>query len=134
MLQIKVNIMFKNTSAFTSYSVNDIAKARKFYSEVLGFDVSEPMDQLAFKLSGGHDVFIYGKPNHEPATYTVLNFKVDSVDKAVDELTAKGVVFEIYNYPELKTDNKGISRDNGGPVIAWFKDPAGNILSVLEEK
>ncbi len=126
--------MFKSTSAFTSYSVNDIAKARKFYSEVLGFDVTEPMDQLAFKLSGGHNVFIYAKPNHEPATYTVLNFKVDSVDKAVDELTAKGVVFEIYNYPELKTDNKGISRDNGGPVIAWFKDPAGNILSVLEEK
>lgn len=126
--------MFKNTSAFTSYSVNDIAKARKFYSEILGFETSAPMDLLAFKLSGGHDVFIYGKPDHQPATYTVLNFRVDDVEKTVDELTAKGVVFEIYNYPELKTDAKGISRGNGGPVIAWFKDPAGNILSVLEEK
>lgn len=126
--------MFKNTSAFTSYSVNDITKARKFYSEVLGFDISEPMDQLAFKLSGGHDVFIYAKPNHEPATYTVLNFRVANVDKAVDELTNKGVVFETYNYPELQTDAKGIARNTGGPVIAWFKDPAGNILSVLEDK
>lgn len=125
--------MFKNTSAFTSYSVNDITKAREFYSEILGFEVTDPMDQLSFKLSGGHDVFIYAKPNHEPATYTVLNFRVDSVEKAVDELTARGVIFEIYNYPELKTDNRGISRDNGGPVIAWFKDPAGNILSVVEE-
>ena len=126
--------MFKNTSAFSSYSVNDLPKARKFYSEILGFEVTEPMGQLTFKLSGGHDVFIYGKPNHEPSTYTVLNFRVDSVDKAVDELTNKEVVFEIYNYPELKTDSKGISRDNGGPVIAWFKDPAGNILSILEDK
>ena len=125
--------MFKNTSAFTSYSVDDIAKARKFYSEILGFEVSDPMGQLSFKLSGGHNVFIYGKPNHEPATYTVLNFRVDSVDKTVDELTNKGVLFEIYNYPELKTDSKGISRDTGGPVIAWFKDPAGNILSVVQE-
>ena len=125
--------MFKNTSAFSSYSVNDLPKARKFYNEVLGFEVSEPMGQLSFKLSGGHEVFIYGKPNHEPATYTVLNFRVDDVEKAVDGLTNRGVVFEIYNYPELKTDAKGISRDNGGPVIAWFKDPAGNILSVVEE-
>ena len=125
--------MFKNTSAFSSYSVNDISAAREFYSEILGFEVSDPMGQLAFKLAGGHDVFIYGKPNHEPATYTVLNFRVDDVEKAVDELTSRGVVFEIYNYPELKTDAKGISRDNGGPVIAWFKDPAGNILSVLQE-
>jgi catechol 2,3-dioxygenase-like lactoylglutathione lyase family enzyme len=126
--------MFKNTPAFSSYSVNDIAAARKFYSEVLGFEVTEPMGQLSFKLSGGHEIFIYGKPNHEPATFTVLNFRVDDVNKAVDELTSKGVVFEIYNYPELKTDAKGISRDNGGPVIAWFKDPAGNILSVLEDR
>ena len=125
--------MFKNTSAFGSYSVNDLPKARKFYNEVLGFEVSEPMGQLSFRLSGGHEVFIYGKPNHEPATYTVLNFRVDDVEKAVDELSSRGVVFEIYNYPELKTDAKGISRDNGGPVIAWFKDPAGNILSVVEE-
>ena len=125
--------MFKNTSTFSSYSVNDLPKARKFYNEVLGFEVSEPMGQLSFKLSGGHEVFIYGKPNHEPATYTVLNFRVDDVEKAVDELSNLGVVFEIYNYHELKTDAKGISRDNGGPVIAWFKDPAGNILSVVEE-
>ena len=125
--------MFKKTPAFSSYSVNDLPKARKFYNEVLGFEVLEPMGQLSFKLSGGHEVFIYGKPNHEPATYTVLNFRVDDVEKAVDELSNLGVVFEIYNYPELKTDAKGISRDNGGPVIAWFKDPAGNILSVVEE-
>ena len=125
--------MFKKTPAFSSYSVNDLPKARKFYNEVLGFEVSEPMGQLSFRLSGGHEVFIYGKPNHEPATYTVLNFRVDDVEKAVDELSSRGVVFEIYNYPELKTDSKGISRDNGGPVIAWFKDPAGNILSVIEE-
>ena len=76
---------------------------------------------------------VYPKPNHEPATFTVLNFPVDDVEKAVDELTAKGVVFEQYE-GEIKTDEKGISRDNGGPTIAWFKDPAGNILSVLQEK
>lgn len=126
--------MFKGTPAFSSYSVNDIEAAKKFYSEVLGFEVDQPMGQLSISLSNGHQVFIYGKPNHEPATFTVLNFKVDDVEMAVDELTALGVKFEIYNYPQLKTDAKGISRDNGGPLIAWFKDPAGNILSVVQDK
>jgi len=125
--------MFKHTKAFSSFSVNDIEKAKEFYSKTLGLDVAEnPMGLIELKISG-NNIMVYPKPNHEPATFTVLNFPVEDVEKAVDELTAKGVVFEQYE-GEIKTDEKGISRDNGGPTIAWFKDPAGNILSVLQEK
>jgi len=127
--------MFKQTHAFSSFSVNDIAKAKDFYQNTLGLEVKDlpmgPEGLLELHISGGIPVMIYPKPNHTPATYTVLNFPVDDVEKAVDELTAKGVKFEHYDMPELKTDAKGIVRGNG-PDIAWFTDPAGNILSVLK--
>jgi catechol 2,3-dioxygenase-like lactoylglutathione lyase family enzyme len=118
--------------AFTSFSVNDIQRAREFYGKTLGLELSSgPEGTLIVPLSGGAEVLMYPKPNHQPATFTVLNFPVESVEKAVDELTQRGVRFESYNEPGLKTDARGISRGNG-PTIAWFKDPAGNILSVLE--
>lgn len=125
--------MFKNTQTFSSFSVDDIQKARDFYGNVLGLETSTPMDQLQLHITGGYKVFIYGKPNHLPATFTVLNFPVDDIDKAVDELKKKGVKFEIYNEGQMKTDEKGIVR-GGGPKIAWFKDPAGNFLSVLQDE
>jgi catechol 2,3-dioxygenase-like lactoylglutathione lyase family enzyme len=124
--------MFKNTHVFSSFSVDDIQKARQFYGEVLGLETSTPMDQLELHPGGGGRIFVYGKPNHVPATFTVLNFLVDDIEKAVDELVKKGVHFEIYNEGQMKTDEKGIVR-GGGPKIAWFKDPAGNFLSVLEQ-
>jgi catechol 2,3-dioxygenase-like lactoylglutathione lyase family enzyme len=124
--------MLKDSSAFSGFSVNDIPKAKQFYGQTLGLEVSESNGLLKLQLAGGTSVLIYPKPNHSPATFTILNFPVDNVEKAVDELTQRGVRFEIYDYPGLKTDENGISR-NGGPVIAWFKDPAGNILSVLEQ-
>jgi catechol 2,3-dioxygenase-like lactoylglutathione lyase family enzyme len=112
--------------------VNDIQRAREFYGKTLGLELSSgPEGTLIVPLSGGAKVLMYPKPNHQPATFTVLNFPVESVEKAVDELTQRGVRFESYNEPGLKTDARGISRGNG-PTIAWFKDPAGNILSVLE--
>jgi catechol 2,3-dioxygenase-like lactoylglutathione lyase family enzyme len=124
--------MLNPTKAFSSFSVNDIQKAREFYGEKLGIDVSGgPEGTLLLGLATGTRALLYPKLNHQPATFTVLNFPVDSVDKTVDELSARGVRFEIYNEPNLKTDARGISRGNG-PTIAWFKDPAGNILSVLE--
>jgi len=125
--------MFKNTKAFSSFSVDDIKKAKEFYRRTLGLDVSEMNGLLSLNIAGGSRIMIYPKPNHTPATFTILNFPVDSVEEAVEELTKRGVRFEIYNQEELKTDEKGIFR-GGGPIIAWFKDPAGNILSVLEEK
>ncbi|HEX5149935.1 MAG TPA: VOC family protein [Parafilimonas sp.] len=125
--------MLKHAKAFSSFSVNDLEKAKEFYSKTLGLDVADnPMGLIELKIPG-NTIMVYPKPNHEPATFTVLNFPVDDVEKAVDELTGKGVVFEQYE-GQIKTDKKGISRDNGGPTIAWFKDPAGNILSVLQEK
>jgi len=125
--------MFKNTPAFSGFSVDDIQKAKDFYGKTLGLEFIEPMGQLELHLAGGGKVFVYGKPNHVPATYTALNFMVADVEKAVDELTAKGVKFEIYDHPQMKTDEKGIMRGNG-PTIAWFKDPAGNYLSVLQSE
>lgn len=124
--------MFKNTKVFSGFSVDDITKAKQFYGQTLGLDVEEgDMGILTLKISGGANIIIYPKPNHTPATFTILNFPVKDVEKAVDSLTAKGVVFEQYG-GELQTDEKGIFR-GGGPVIAWFRDPAGNILSVLQE-
>jgi len=124
----------KFAKTFSGFSVNDLQKAKEFYSKTLGVDVTEnEMGVLDLKLPGGNAAIIYPKPNHEPATFTVLNFVVEDLDKAVDELTAAGVKFEQYDFGEMKTDEKGIVRGNGhGPDIAWFKDPAGNILSVLK--
>jgi catechol 2,3-dioxygenase-like lactoylglutathione lyase family enzyme len=125
--------MLKDSKAFSGFSVDDIQKAKEFYGRTLGLNVSESHGLLTLHLGSGNSVLIYPKPNHVPATFTVLNFPVDNVDQAVDELTKRSVRFETYNLPDLKTDGKGIMRGNG-PTIAWFKDPAGNILSVLEQK
>ena len=124
--------MLKDTKAFSGFSANDIPKAKQFYQDILGLDVTESNGMLTLKFTNGAQVIIYPKPNHTPATFTVLNFPVDNVEKTVDELTTKGVKFEHYDMPQLKTDEKGIVRGHGGPTIAWFTDPAGNILSVLE--
>jgi len=121
--------MFKNNKAFSGFSSNDIPTAKQFYSETLGVEVTEENGMLTLHLGTGGEVLIYPKANHEPATFTVLNFVVDDIDQAVDTLLAKGVVFE--HYPDMGQDEKGIARQSG-PFIAWFKDPAGNILSVLE--
>jgi catechol 2,3-dioxygenase-like lactoylglutathione lyase family enzyme len=125
--------MFKTTKAFSGFSVNDIGKAKGFYGQTLGLEVSEEHGLLTLRIAGGTRIVVYPKPNHTPATFTILNFPVDNIDKAVDGLTQRGVRFERYE-GDLKTDEKGISRGGPGPKIAWFKDPAGNILSVLEEK
>lgn len=123
-------MIFKNTKAFSSFSVNDLEEAKKFYGQTLGLEVSESEEGLNLQIKGGNDVFIYPKPNHVPATFTVLNFVVDDVDRTADELSKLGIRFQIYNKGDLKTDDKGIFQ--GKPKIAWFKDPAGNFLSVLE--
>ena len=123
--------MLETNKAFSSFSVNDLQKAKEFYGRTLGLEVSESAEGLKVHPGGNLDVFIYPKPNHTPATFTVLNFLVDDIESAVDELKKTGVRFEKYE-GEIKTDEKGIHR-NGGPSIAWFKDPAGNILSVLEK-
>ena len=122
--------MFKNTKALSGFSVNDIQAARTFYGETLGLEVTEEHGLLTLHISGGTTIVIYPKPNHVPATFTILNFPVKDIEKAVDDLTALGIRFEQYE-GQIKTDPKGIMR-GGGPLIAWFKDPAGNILSVLE--
>ena len=121
--------MLETNKAFSSFSVDDLQKAKAFYGNTLGLEVKESKEGLELH-PGETAVFIYPKPNHAPATFTVLNFLVDDIDAAVDELKGKGVQFEHYD-GEIKTDEKGIHR-NGGPTIAWFKDPAGNILSVLK--
>ena len=127
--------MFKSSGTFSSFSVNDLSKARKFYGEIMGLKWGEAMGQLVLEMQGGYRVFVYGKPNHTPATFTVLNFQVPDVDAAVDQLTKSGITFEHYDEPDLKTDAKGIARGGDrGPTIAWFKDPAGNILSVVESR
>ena len=125
--------MLRDSNAFSGFSANDIPKAKEFYGRTLGLKVSESNGLLTLHLAGGNNVLIYPKPNHTPATFTVLNFPVDDVNQAVDELTKRGVRFEIYNLPDIKTDKKGIMRGNG-PTIAWFKDPSGNILSVIEQE
>jgi predicted enzyme related to lactoylglutathione lyase len=126
--------MLKDSKAFSGFSVNDLVAAKKFYSETLGLMVEENAMGLLLKITGGYVVFIYQKDNHTPATYTTLNFPVNDIDRAVDELTHKGITFEHY---DNMTDEKGIARGlarHQGPDIAWFTDPAGNILSVLQEK
>jgi catechol 2,3-dioxygenase-like lactoylglutathione lyase family enzyme len=121
-----------DSPAFSGFSVNDLETARRFYEETLGLRTSDAgMDDLMqLHLGGDTNVLVYAKADHTPATYTVLNFPVPDVDKAVDDLTARGVRFE--HYADLGTDEKGIAR-NGGPQIAWFTDPAGNVFSVLQQ-
>jgi len=126
--------MFKDTKAFSGFAVSDIPQAKAFYNDILGLDVTDAQGMLTLHIAGGTTIIIYPKPDHTPATYTILNFPVDQIDQAVDTLTQRGVHFEHYDMPDLKTDEKGIARDDRGPQIAWFKDPSGNILSVLQER
>ena len=123
--------MFENTEAFSGFAVDDVAKAREFYGETLGLETSEENGLMTLHIVGGRDTLVYPKPDHTPADYTILNFPVDDIDKAVDELVARGVRFE--RYDGMDQDEKGIMR-SGGPYIAWFRDPAGNVLSVLQER
>jgi catechol 2,3-dioxygenase-like lactoylglutathione lyase family enzyme len=122
--------MLKESKAFSGFAVDDLEEARAFYGETLGLDVSGQNEGLTLHLAGGRDTFLYEKPDFTPATYTVLNFPVEDVGAAVDDLVERGVSFE--RYDGFEQDGKGISRQVGGPPIAWFTDPAGNILSVLE--
>jgi catechol 2,3-dioxygenase-like lactoylglutathione lyase family enzyme len=122
--------MFANTKAFSGFAVDDLEAAKTFYGETLGLETSEEQGLLTLHLAGGRDTLVYPKADHTPANYTVLNFPVDDIDAAVDELAAKGVRFE--RYDGFTQDDKGIFR-GGGPYIAWFTDPAGNVLSVLQE-
>ncbi len=121
--------MFKDTKAFSGFSVDDIDQARDFYGGTLGIDLTDENGMIGLHIADGGDVMIYPKEDHSPATYTILNFPVDDVDQAVEELTQRGVSFE--RYEGFQQDEKGIARDDMG-AIAWFRDPAGNILSVLE--
>ena len=124
--------MFKHAKAFSSFSVNDLEKAKEFYSQTLGLEVSEnPMGLLDLHIDG-NKILIYPKDNHEPATFTILNFLVADIEKSVDELSNMGIIFEQYNMEDLKTDDRGISRRSGCPTAAWFKDPAENIISIME--
>ena len=123
--------MLENSKAFSGFAVADLEAAKKFYGETLGLQVSEENGLLNLHVAGGRDVLVYPKPDHVPATYTILNFPVDDIDAAVAELSARGVTFQRYEGTEQ--DEKGIAR-MGGPYIAWFTDPAGNVLSVLQER
>jgi predicted enzyme related to lactoylglutathione lyase len=125
--------MFANTKAYSGFAVDDTQKAREFYGETLGLNTSvldEEHGLISLHLAGDRDTLVYQKPDFVPATYTILNFPVDDIDEAVDELAARGVSFETYD--GFEQDDKGIARGEG-PSIAWFKDPAGNVLSVLQE-
>jgi catechol 2,3-dioxygenase-like lactoylglutathione lyase family enzyme len=122
--------MFGTTKAFSGFSVNDIDAARAFYADTLGLRVSEENGMLFLHIAGDRETLVYPKQDHTPASFTILNFPVDDIEAAVDELSRRGVRFERYDH--LKTDDKGIFR-GGGPLIAWFTDPAGNVLSVLQE-
>jgi catechol 2,3-dioxygenase-like lactoylglutathione lyase family enzyme len=123
--------MFANTKAFSGFAVKDVEMAREFYGDTLGIKTSEANGMLTLHLAGDRDTIIYPKPDHAPANYTILNFPVDDIEKAVDELTAAGVSIE--RYEGFDQDDKGIFR-GGGPLIAWFKDPSGNVLSVLQDR
>ncbi len=123
--------MFANTKAFSGFAVGDLQEARHFYGDTLGIATSEQNGLMTLHLAGGRDTLVYPKPDHVPATYTILNFVVDDIDKAVDELAGRGVQFE--RYAGSGQDERGINR-GGGPYIAWFRDPAGNILAVLQER
>ena len=124
--------MLETSKAFSGFSVNDIPKARKFYGETLGLDVKEDHGMLTIRLASGATVLAYPKPNHTPATFTILNFTVDDVDRTVRALRERGVRFEIYREGPYATDEQGIHRGKDDPTVAWFTDPAGNILSVVQ--
>ena len=121
--------MFKNTKAFSGFAVDDVDKAREFYADTLGIEVSEENGLLTLHIADDRPTLVYPLPNHTPAEYTILNFPVDDIDQAVDDLTARGVQFE--RYEGFDQDERGIMR-GAGPPIAWFKDPAGNVLSVIK--
>ena len=129
----QASTLFKEAEAFSSFSVNDVKRAKDFYGKTLGLKVSETAEGLELETRDG-SIFLYEKPNHTPASFTVLNFAVDDIERAVDELEALGVKLEHYDLPDIKTDKRGIFRGHPGPQIAWFKDPAGNILSVLQSQ
>ena len=124
--------MLKDSQAFSGFSVPDTEAARTFYADALGLEVSEANGILTLHLGGGHRAIAYPKPDHVPATFTILNFPVSDIEATVDELTGRGVVFEKYEGTQMETDAKGIFR-KGGPLIAWFTDPAGNVFSVLQD-
>ena len=129
--------MLKTLSAFSGFSVNDLSKAKEFYTQTLGLKLQNEDMGLQLELPGGGQAFIYQKDDHQPATFTILNFVVESIDAAVDELVSQGVNFERYDNMPAPQDGKGVLRGlsaKQGPDIAWFKDPAGNILSVLQNK
>jgi catechol 2,3-dioxygenase-like lactoylglutathione lyase family enzyme len=123
--------MFESTKAFSGFAVDDVPKAREFYGDTLGLKTSEEHGLLTLHLAGDRPTIVYPKSDHTPADYTILNFPVDDIEEAVDALAARGVSFETYD--GFEQDDKGIFR-GGGPYIAWFKDPAGNVLSVLQER
>jgi len=123
--------MFKDTQAFSSFSTDDIPKAKDFYAQTLGLSVSDDQGLLTLHIAGGGHILIYPKTHHTPATFTVLNFPVENIEQALEDLTERGVRFEIYNAGDTKTDEKGIFR-YGSIKQAWFKDPGGNVLSVIE--
>jgi catechol 2,3-dioxygenase-like lactoylglutathione lyase family enzyme len=124
--------MLRESKAFSGFSVDDVPRARAFYAETLGLDVTEENGMLTLRLGGGPHVLVYPKQDHVPATFTVLNFPVPDVEAAVAWLTGRGVAFEHYEGTEIETDAQGVFR-GGGPLIAWFTDPAGNVLSVIED-
>jgi predicted enzyme related to lactoylglutathione lyase len=124
--------MFENTKAFSGFSVDDVPRAKQFYGEALGLRVSEQDGMLFLHIAGDRDILVYPKSDHTPASFTILNFPVDDIEGAVDALAGRGVQFERYEGTEIETDEKGIFR-GGGPLIAWFKDPAGNVLSVIQD-
>jgi predicted enzyme related to lactoylglutathione lyase len=134
---MKESSMLRNSKAFSSFAVRDLDAARKFYAQTLGIAVSDVAGMkgvMQLNLAGGVNVFVYPKPDHAPAPFTVLNFPVEDVERAVDALVERGVRFEIYKDGPVKTNAKGIASGGGGPRMAWFRDPSGNILSVLDER
>jgi predicted enzyme related to lactoylglutathione lyase len=130
--------MFKDTKAFSSFSVPNLEEAKQFYGETLGLEVEDLPEGLELKLAGGTSVFLYPSDTYTAPKHTVLNFSVDDIDQAVDALNERGIRMEQYDMPEIKTDERGIFRNGGdepGPAaIAWFKSPAGHVLSVLQEE
>ena len=122
--------MFENTRAFSGFSVDDVPEAEKFYGEALGLRVAEEYGMLWLQIAGEREILVYPKRDHAPASFTILNFPVDDIEEAVDELAGRGLRFE--RYDDAEQDEKGIYH-GGGPLIAWFKDPAGNVLSVIQQ-
>ena len=130
-MELEARQLFKHAKPFGGFSADDIPKAKDFYEGTLGLEVTETNGMLSLQLDPDTAVLVYPKPDHVPAAFTILNFPVTNIDEAVDALTERGVRFETYDEGDLKTDERGIARDIG-PGIAWFRDPAGNILSVIE--